>query len=131
MFVPDLSRFVDDEQGRQPPQFEQLYLLAVPVRYLVVGVWQAHKRQRFFGPVLLKGVHVVWANDDNFGFTRYKFLIVLAQLRHVPAAEGSHQPPVEDQHNMPVALVIREAHGLSGQIDQGKIRSGCLFCFFK
>jgi len=52
----------------------------------------------------------------------YKFLIILAQLRQMPAAVGSGKTAIEDQHHMLPVTKIRQPDGLAMNIRQGKIR---------
>jgi hypothetical protein len=48
-------------------------------------------------PVVTKCFRVIWTNDQNLGLTFCEFIVVPAQLRHVPVAEWSKESPVEDQ----------------------------------
>jgi hypothetical protein len=47
-------------------------------------------------PEVLECCTVFWTNNQNLGLASDELFVVLAQLRHVPAAEWSKESPVED-----------------------------------
>jgi len=49
---------------------------------------------------------IFWTNHQNFRFPGQKFVIVLAQLRHVPAAERSDKTAIEYQDYIALVLII-------------------------
>ncbi len=53
-----------------------------------------------FVPVGLKGLRILWADDQNLGLPVDKFLKVLTQLRHMPLAKWSDKSAVENQKNI-------------------------------
>jgi hypothetical protein len=52
--------------------------------------------------------HCVWGDGDNLSIQLKEFGVVLAQLRQMPAAEGSHETAQENQHDIFLAVVIAE-----------------------
>jgi hypothetical protein len=60
-------------------------------------------------------------DDHDFGFMRDKFVIILAQLRHVPLAERSLETPVQHQDNVFFISVVGQPEWSPGEIFQVKI----------
>jgi len=100
MDMPDQAFFVNDHLGWHASQLEQVDLLPVTPENSGLRVGQSDKWQRIFLPILGEGCLVLRSDDDHFGLAGAKFMIVLAQLRHVPAAEWSHKAAVEDQQEI-------------------------------
>jgi len=92
--------FVDDDLGGHAAEFEKIDLLAEAFQDGMAGVWQADEGQVVGFPVFSEGGGVIRANDDHTRAEGEKVMIILAQLRHVPAAEGSLQAAVEDQDDV-------------------------------
>ena len=90
--------FIGDDLCRKSAEFEKIHFLAVKFEDFVVGIWYADKWQRFFGPISLESSRVFRPCNDDFGFSFDKFGIILAQPRHVPAAERSDEPSIKYQH---------------------------------
>ena len=105
MYVAGLPRLVNDDLRRHPSQPKQLDFLPVHLENRVFGVWQAHKWQIVFLPILLKSVSGIGANHDNFCIQDGKLVIILAQLRHVPAAKWSDKTPVQNQNHIVLPLI--------------------------
>ena len=82
------------------------------------------KGRSFFLPVLGKGICIFRSDDHDLGFLLCEFVIVLAQLRHVPPAERSDKAAVEDQQDVLLALKICQADCASVEIGQCKVRGG-------
>jgi hypothetical protein len=91
---------------------------------LALGLGQPNEGQIVLLPIGCKGFGVFGAEDDNLRLSLDKFLMILAQLRHVPLAEWSGQAAVEDQHHMRFAAEIGQADGLTQEIGQAEIGSG-------
>jgi len=100
MDIPDQAFFVNDHLGWHASQLEQVDLLAVTPENSGLRVGQSDKWQRIFLPVFAEGCLVFRPDDDHYGLAGGKFLIILAQLRHVPAAEWSHKAAVENQQDI-------------------------------
>ncbi len=66
---------------------------------------------------------ILWYHHHNFGFLGHKLVIVLTQLRHVPAAEWSGEAAIENQQYMFLAAVIRKFHNFAIVIVQFESRS--------
>jgi hypothetical protein len=70
----------------------------------------------------LKGFRIIGTNNDHLSLTFDEFLIVLAQLRHVPLAKWSGKATVEHEQNIFFAVKIGQANRLTLEILQGEIR---------
>jgi len=88
----------------------------------MLWVGQAHKREAFLFPGSLEGPRAIRAHHQDLGLALDKALIILAQLRQVPAAEGSDKAAVKDQHYVLAPAIIGQAHGPALGIGQAKIR---------
>ena len=72
----------------------------------MLGVRQADKGQIVFSPIITECVSIIRPDDHNFSLILHKTVIFLAQLRHVRAAERSHEAAIEDQDDIPFAIEI-------------------------
>ena len=125
MHETDMATHVDDHLSGHPAKFEEVYLLSVLLENLVIGIRQAHKRQIVLEPICLEGVRFFRTDNKNDGLSFYKQIMVLAQLRHVPAAERSQKTTIENQYDVSFISVVGKTHGTPGIIGQRKF--GC-FC---
>ena len=48
-------------------------------------------------PVFGKGIGIFRTDNHNFGILCQILIVILAQLRHMPAAEWSEKAPIENQ----------------------------------
>jgi len=103
---PDLALFVDHHQRRHAAHLEQLNLLSVLICDGVIGVSQTDEGDVFLLPVGHKSLLVFRTDSDNFAVTIRELLVVLAQLRHMPAAVRSHETPVENQHYVLAIAIV-------------------------
>ncbi len=101
-----LALLVDDDQRGHATHLQPFDLLTVKIGHLVIGIGQPDKWQVFLLPILFERARTVGADCDDLRIPPDKFLVVLAQLRHVPAAVRSHESPVEDQHDVFFAAII-------------------------
>jgi len=91
------SGFVYGDLGRLSTELEQADFLPVPFEDGVTGVGQTDEGQVVLFPIHGKRIRILGSDHNHFGILSDKFVIVLAQLRHVPAAEWSEKTTVEDQ----------------------------------
>ncbi len=75
-------------------------------------------------PIRFKGAGIFRTYDDHLGLPLDEFLVILAQLRHVPAAEWSNEAAVEHEQDMRCAAKIGQAKWLALIIGQGEVRGG-------
>jgi hypothetical protein len=122
MPVTDPAGFVDYDERRHTARFEQFDLLAVVIGYSVIRVGNSDEGQLLLAPVSFKCQSVFRANNHHFGLATDKFLMVLAQLRHVPPAEGSHKSPVENQDQVFMTRVVGEIYGVALKIDEVNVK---------
>ena len=97
MDVTRHSGFVNYYLGGHAPQFEQVDFLSVQFQHTGPGIGQADEGQRFFFEVGSEGFCIFRSHNHNFDITFNKFLMILAQLRHMLLAEWSGKCAVEDQ----------------------------------
>src|SRR4030067_3013561 len=74
-----------------------------------------------FTPKVCEPFFLIRADDNHFCLSDDKLGVILAQLRHVPAAERSKKAPVEYQQDI-LALQGRQANFLPGKIRHFEIR---------
>jgi hypothetical protein len=86
---------INEHLRRHPSELEQLDFLSVQLEHAVFGIGQANERQRFLLPVLGECSGIFGTNNKHFDVTGDKLGILLAQLRHVRAAERSHEAAIE------------------------------------
>jgi hypothetical protein len=86
---------VNESLGGHTAEFEDLDLLAVALEHDVLGVGQAGEWQVVLGEIIGELLGVIRADDEDGRVAFAKLLIVLAQLRHVRAAEWSLEAAVE------------------------------------
>jgi hypothetical protein len=107
-------------------ELEKIHFLSVPLQHGMRWVGQADEGQLVLFPVHEKCLGALGSNHNHFRVLRDKLVIVLAQLRHVPAAERSEESAVEDQQNVFVSAKIRETDLVSVEVSQCEIRGGCI-----
>ena len=66
----------------------------------MLGVGQTNKWQSVLGKVGCKLLGVFWPDNQDSHISFGILFMVLAQLRHVRAAEGSGKAPIKNQKNM-------------------------------
>ncbi len=91
---------IDDHLSGHASKFEQVDFLPIHTQDRVFWIRQAGEWHIEFIPVLAELLRAFWANDDDEGVAKYEFLIVLAQLRHLPLAEWSYKPTIEHQKHV-------------------------------
>lgn len=104
---------IDDRLGWHAPEFKDLDLLPIGFQHLMLGVSNPDEGQLVFAEVVFKSVLVVRSNDNHLGAAIDKYLVVLAQLRHMPAAEGSLEAAVEYEQYSFCTLERRELESIS------------------
>ena len=118
--------FINNELGGHAAELENLDLLPVLVGNLVAGVEQVDEGQLLFLTVVFYGLRIVRPDDQDFGAACAELSIILAQLRHVPAAVRSEHAPVENQDDVRFAAVVGKAHRTALDVGQGEVGSGCV-----
>ena len=112
---------VNQHLGRHPAQLEQVHFLPVKLQHTRIRVGQADERQRMFGEVGRKRPGVFGANHDDFDVARDKLAVILAQLRHVRAAERSSEGANEDQQDVLVTAEIGQTDGVAAIVGQAEV----------
>jgi len=100
------SVLVHQDLGRHAPQFEQINFLSVTFQDGMFRVGDADEGEGMLFEVIDERGSLFWTDDQDRGLALLKFHKVLAQLRHVRAAEGSLETAVEDQQDIGLALKI-------------------------
>ena len=122
MYKPNLAGFINQHLRGHSSQFEYLDLLTIQFQNQMFGIRQTDKRQIFFCPVIPESFDFFRPGNDDFRIQIYKFLIILAQLRHVRAAEGSEKSAVENHHHIFFVFIVGKRDALAVEIIQRKIR---------
>jgi hypothetical protein len=107
MSVPYLAIPIQHDHGRHASEFQELDLLAVGPGDSMLGVRDTGKRHVFPAPPIGKRFGVFRSDGDDLGFTPDELWVILAQLRHVPAAVRSAKAPVEHQDDILFTPVVR------------------------
>ena len=119
MGVTDDALFINDDLGWDPPKFKQVDFLFVLPGSVVVGVRQSDEGDLCFLPKIPEGLLGIWTDCDDLCVSLGEPLIILAQLRHVPAAEWSGKAPVEDQEKVFLSFEFRKGYGDSTCVYKG------------
>ena len=117
---------VNHHLGRHASQLEQIYFLPITLKHACSRVGQANKGQFVLFPL---GLELLWAirtHNHNLRVAGYKLIIVLAQLRHMRAAEWSHKAAVENKQYILPAAVISQTDHIAVEIGQLEIRCRCV-----
>ena len=64
---------------------------------------------------------VLGARDQHLNVAGDELGVVVAQLRQMPAAEGSEEAAVEHQQHVLAAVVVRQTHAGAGEVRQGEV----------
>ena len=108
---------VDHYLGRHTSQLKQVDFLPVTFEHAGSRVGQADKGQCVIFPIRLELSRSFRTNDHNLRVAGYELIIILAQLRHMRAAEWSHKAAIENKQYILPAAVIGQAYRASPEID--------------
>ena len=114
--------FVNKHLGGHTAEFEKLYFLAVLLEDAVVGIGQACKRQIVLSEISGELLGVFRTDYQNHRVSLNKSINILAQLRHMRAAEWSLESAVEHQQHILLFFEVRKADQIAVKILQCKIR---------
>lgn len=118
------SLFVDDHLRGNPSEFEEVDFLTIHFQHCIFWVGQADERKVMFLPVCGKGQCIFGANYHDFDILFQKFVVLTAQLRHVPLAVGSKKAAVKNQEYVLFLFKIGKAEFFSVEICQCEVWSG-------
>ena len=107
MLVANLTKFIDQQQGRDAPELEEIPFLTVEIGDHVFRVGQAGIRELIFAPVTAVGSGAIRANCEDFRVTRGEGRIIIAQAREMGAAVRSKKTAQEDQNQVFLAFETR------------------------
>lgn len=107
-----LAALVHEDDGGQAAQFVQSDFLIVLFGHLVVGIRQSHKGIVLAPPVRGERFAVFGADDEYGGAEAGKLIVVVAQLRQVPAAEWSGEAAIENEDDMLVVAVVGQGNAI-------------------
>lgn len=116
--------FIDGDLGGHAPKLEEVYFLPVALQDRVAGVGQANEWQGIGFPVQRKCQTVFRSNHQDHGVLFCEFVVILAQLRHVPSAEGSEKAAIENEQDVLLQVKICEADLIAVEIGQCEIGGG-------
>jgi hypothetical protein len=132
MAVSQAALFIDDDEGRHPPELAELDLLPVKPGDIVARVGNAGEGHFVFNPEISKRFNVLRPHGDDLRLAVGEFSVVPAQLCHVPSAVGSPEAPVEHQDDVFFTLIAREFYRPAGGVGRGEIgRGGTLLRFYR
>ena len=89
----------------------------------MLGVGDAGEGHLVFFPPFLKVLRLFRSDGDNFRVAVNELLMIMAQLRHMVAAEGSLKTSVEHQHYILLAFIVGEFNCAALGIIHAEIRS--------
>ena len=113
--------FVNKHLSGHTPKLEQLYFLAIPLQDYMIRVRQAYKGQLVFREIFGELLGIFWANNQNGCVSLREQIDVLAQLRHVRAAEWSLESAVKYQQHILLFFEMRKTYQRAVKILHGKI----------
>ena len=105
------------------PNFNRLDLLPVGFQHPLSGVRQASEGQGILTKITGKCPRIFRTNDKDYCISFFKLCEVLAQLRHVRAAERSHKTTIKDQQDI-LAAEIGKSNWFASVVSKAKFRSG-------
>jgi hypothetical protein len=114
------------DHARHPAELQELEFLSQDVQVFFIRIGDSGKRQGFFLPVIGHLVRLVRADRDDLRVTFDELVVILAQLRKMPAADWSPETAQHDDNDILVSRVISKMVGLSGGIDhveRGRLRA--------
>jgi len=114
---------INEYLGRHAPQLKEVDLLPVQFQHAVFGIGQTDEGQRLLMPIVSKRAGIFGTDHNHFDVAGHKFGIVLAQLRHVRAAERSGEAAVKDQKDILPTPEIGQADYAAREIGQAKLGS--------
>ena len=97
---------VDDGLGWHSAELEQLNFLPVAFQHSVFRIGQAQKGQAVFAEVLGEVLGTVGTDDQDGHTSLVELIICLAQLRHVLAAERSHEAAIEYEQDILLIAIM-------------------------
>ena len=98
--------FINDHLGWHASQLKQVDFLPIQLEHTGLRVGQAGKGQVILAPVRFKSPGIFRSHDKHLRLPFYEFLIVMAQLRHMLAAEGSGKSAIENQQDVRLSTEI-------------------------
>ena len=118
--------FINSYLGGHASLLEEIDLLPVAFQDRMAGVRQSDERQGIAAPIQRKCEAVFGADHHDHGILCCEFVIILAQLRHVPSAVGSEKAAIENQEDILLCLEICEINFVSVEIGQREIWCGLI-----
>lgn len=100
MHMPQHARLINEHLRGHSAQLEHVDLLPIPFENRMFRVGQPDKRQRFLRPIFLKRFRILWTNHNDCCLQVKKAVIILTQLRQMPAAEWSNEAAIEHNQHM-------------------------------
>lgn len=121
MCVMYLAVRIDDHDGRHAAKLEQFELLAKCFKYPLVGIGDNREGNLLFLPVRLELVGRIGCDGDDFCVALLKLLVILTQLRQMPAADGSPETTKHHQNQMLAGMVVVNAPRFALQVGELQI----------
>src|SRR5271157_3689971 len=112
MSITDHAVRIHHADERHASPLEEIDLLPITQRHLVIRIGQADKWKLVLIPILTKCVLAIRSNGDNLRAAICELCILIAQARQLRAAIWSHEAAQERQHDR-LAAIIRKMDKLS------------------
>ncbi len=115
--IVDHPVFADGYHARHASELQEFEFLTQDVQMLFVWIRDAREGKLFFFPEAGHFIRFVCANRDDFGVTLDKLVIILTQLRQMPAADWSPEAPKHHEDNVVVTDVVAKIVGLPSGVE--------------
>ncbi len=100
MSIADLAFFINHKNCGHAPELQQVHFLVIAVSHLGFYIRAADERQLLFLPIFSESVGAIGSQGNDFDFPFLKLTVVLAQLRQMFAAVGSHKAAHQYQNDV-------------------------------
>ena len=130
MHIASETGFVHNHLGGHAAQLEQVEFLSKLSQNVLLWIRQTDEGQVFFLPESGKGFRIFRPNDEYDSVPFNELVMILTQLRQMPAAERSKETPVEHHDNMLLPLEVRKADRIALPIIERKIKHCQIDCNF-
>lgn len=119
--IADLPGMVEHDERGHASETEEPDLLTVAIRDAVPGIGEPGEGEGVLLPIVAERRGGIGRNREDRCAARLEVVVVVAQLREVPAAVGSAQATEEDEDDWLPPAEVAEPHGCAVRVGQGEV----------
>jgi hypothetical protein len=109
---------IHNHLSRQATQLEQIDLLPIELENTRSGIRKTYEGKIILQPIGFERHGIFGSYNYDLRLSPKKFLMFLAQLRHVPLAERSGEASIKNKHNIRSVSKIRQLYCFSTKVLQ-------------